>query len=192
MGYSALTPPDPFDRLPIKSVLPVLLQFSSYVEPEYAPWGIIMKPVVQGERTGCGIASVAAIAGLSYSEAKSIANSLGIFAHDENLWSDTSYIRNLLSHIGLKTGPRTIPFRSWDALPDVALLSLKWHLERGRPYWHWAVFVREDGHPCVLDSKKSLRTNRRTDFGRMQPKWYIPIRDAHQHSPVAPRRAAHR
>ena len=192
MGYSALTPPEPFDRLPATSVLPVLLRFSSYAETIDAPWGIIMKPVVQLERTGCGIASVAAIAGLSYPEAKSIANSLGIFAHDESLWSDTSYVRKLLSRVGIKTGPRTIPFRSWEALPDVALLSIKWHLEKGRPYWHWAVFVRENGQPYVLDSKKSLRTNRRTDFGRMKPKWYIPVMDAQQRLQAAAQKAARR
>ena len=36
-------------------------------------FGITMRPVVQLERTGCGIASVAAIAGLSYGSAKMIA-----------------------------------------------------------------------------------------------------------------------
>jgi hypothetical protein len=64
------------------------------------------------------------------------------------------------------------------ALPNLALLSTKWHLENGQPYWHWVVFVREGGQPCVLDSKKSLRINRRTDFGRMKPKWYIEVIDA--------------
>jgi hypothetical protein len=150
--------------------------------PRFVPAGsaldISMKPVVQLERTGCGIASVAAIAGLSYPKAQSIANSLGIFAHDESLWSETSHVRKLLNHLGIKSGPREIPFRSWEALPDLALLSIKWHLEKGRPYWHWVVFVRGNGRSCVLDSKKGLQTNRRTDFGRIKPKWYIPIGDA--------------
>ncbi|MFZ3066218.1 MAG: hypothetical protein WA277_13150 [Nitrospirota bacterium] len=135
-----------------------------------------MKPVVQLERTGCGIASVAVIVGLSYQKAKAIANSLGIFAQDKNLWSKTSHVRKLLRHFGIKTGSCQIPFRSWEALPDLALLSIKWHLENGRPYWHWVVFVREGGQSYVLDSKKSLRANLRTDFGRMKPKWYIPIK----------------
>jgi hypothetical protein len=134
-----------------------------------------MKPVVQLEPTGCGIASVAAIAGLSYPKAKAIANSLGIFAQDKSLWSKTSHVRKLLGHLDIKTGPREVPFRSWAALPDFALLSIKWHLEKGRPYWHWVVFVRQSGQPCVLDSKKNLRSHRRTDLGRMKPKWYIPI-----------------
>lgn len=38
-----------------------------------------MKPVVQEEKTGCAIASAAAIAGISYQEAKKIANELGIY-----------------------------------------------------------------------------------------------------------------
>ena len=139
--------------------------------------GINMKPVVQLERTGCGIASVAALAGLSYPKTKAIANSLGIYAHDERLWSKTVHVRKLLKHLGIKSGSREIPFRSWEALPDLALLSIKWHLEKGRPYWHWVVFVRDNGRSCVLDPKKSLQTNRRTDFGRMKPKWYIPIGD---------------
>jgi hypothetical protein len=37
-----------------------------------------MKPVVQLERTGCGLASVAAIAVLSYPKVKMITNALGI------------------------------------------------------------------------------------------------------------------
>jgi hypothetical protein len=139
---------------------------------------LTMKPVVQLERTGCGIASVGAIAGLSYRKAKSIANALGIRAEDKALWSDTSHVRRLLRHFGLAGGSRELPFRSWNALPDLALLSIKWHLEQGRPYWHWVVFVREGGHAYVLDSKKSLRKNRRTDFGRMKPKWFIPVTDA--------------
>ncbi|MBI5192492.1 MAG: hypothetical protein HZA08_03490 [Nitrospirae bacterium] len=151
-----------------------------------------MKPVVQIERTGCGIASVAAIAGLSYPKTKSIANSLGIFAHNQSLWSETSHVRKLLTYFKIKTGSREIPFHSWEALPDIALLSIKWHIEKGQPYWHWVVFVRENGHAYVLDSKKSLCTNIRKDFGRMKPKWYIPVTDTPQHHQADAPDAAHR
>ncbi len=106
---------------------------------------------------------------------KSIANSLGIHAEDKALWSDAAHVRRLLRHCGFAAGPRELPFRSWNALPDLALLSIKWHLEHGRPFWHWVVFLRECGQAIVLDSKKSLRQNRRTDFGRMKPKWFIPV-----------------
>jgi hypothetical protein len=135
-----------------------------------------MKPVIQLERTGCGIASVAALAGVSYSRAKSAADSLGIFADDRKLWSETDYVRKLLRQFGLRAGSTETPFHSWDALPDIALLSIKWHREKGRPFWHWVVFARENGRSRVLDPKKGLRRQIRTDFGRMKPKWFIPIR----------------
>ena len=135
----------------------------------------MVKSVVQQEPTGCGIASVAALAGLSYARAKAIAGSLGISAHDERLWSETAHVRELLGHLGVKAGTSEHPFRSWESLPDLALLSIKWHLEKGRPFWHWVVFVRDVRGARVLDPKKSLRRNVRTDFGRMKPKWFIPI-----------------
>ena len=134
-----------------------------------------LKAVVQQETTGCAIASAAAIAGLSYGQARKVANGLGIFASDPTLWSDSRHMRKLLRALGVRAGSREEPFRSWMALPDCALLAIKWHLEDGKPYWHWTVFVRESGRACVLDSGKSLKRNRRTDFGRIQPKWFIRI-----------------
>ncbi len=132
-------------------------------------------PVVQLDRTGCGIAAVAALGGRSYPEMKSIAEAIGIFPHDQLLWSDTASVRKLLEHVGLDSAPGEAPFRSWKSLPDLALLSIKWNAGNGRPFWHWVVFIREKGQPFVLDSKKGLRTNLRTDFGRMRPRWYIRV-----------------
>jgi len=134
-----------------------------------------MKPVVQKEATGCGIASSAAIAGVSYDEAKKVANDLGIYAEDKSLWSNPQYVRYLLANFGVKTDQREIPFKNWESLPGCALISTKWHLEKGRPFWHWAVFVREGNVQYVLDSKKSLKSNIRKDLGRIKPKWYIKV-----------------
>ncbi|MES9900150.1 MAG: hypothetical protein ABW148_14180 [Sedimenticola sp.] len=134
-----------------------------------------MKPIVQEEKTVCGIASLAAIAGISYSEAKKIANGMGIYADDQTLWSDSQHVRTLLAQLGIRSDRAETPFKNWDSLPDCALISLKWHIENGKPFWHWAVFIREDNHAYVLDPKKALKTNVRTDFGRMRPKWYIEV-----------------
>ncbi len=134
-----------------------------------------MKPVIQEEKTGCAIASAAAIAGLTYREAKRVANGLGIYAEDELLWSDTRHIRTLLGHFGIKTGKGETDFKGWDLLPELALLATKWHIEKGKPVWHWAVFVKAGEKRSVLDSKKSLKKNVRTDFGRMKPTWYIEL-----------------
>ena len=134
-----------------------------------------MKPVVQQEITGCGIASAAAIAGISYEAAKATANEMGIYAEDSSLWSDPQHVRELLETLGITTDRDERPFVDWNELPDCALLSTKWHIEKGRPYWHWAVFVREEAEMYVLDSKKGLSTNKRKDFGRIKPKWYIRV-----------------
>jgi len=134
-----------------------------------------MNPVIQEEETGCAIASAAALAGITYAEAKTVANNIGIYVEDSSLWSETNYIRQLLDELGIKIGEDETPFTTWDSLPDRALLSIKWHLENGTPYWHWVVFVRETGHSYVLDSKKGLKSNIRTDFWRMKPKWYIEL-----------------
>lgn len=133
-----------------------------------------MKPVVQEDRTGCGIAAVAAIAGVSYARAKAVAASSGIFAHEVSLWSETGPVQRLLSRFGLRAARTTRPFRSWADLPNCALLAIKWHREGRRPCWHWVVCVRDRGRVCVLDSNASLKTHVRVDFGRMHPKWFLP------------------
>ena len=134
-----------------------------------------MMAVIQEEKTGCAIASLAAIAGISYEEARKIANGMGIYAEDSELWSETNHIRKLLAKLGVKADNKEIPFTNCESLTNCALLSIKWHLENGKPYWHWVVFVREGDRKYVLDSRKSLKSNIRTDFGRMKPKWYIEV-----------------
>lgn len=136
------------------------------------------KPVVQEEVTGCGIASVANILGKTYAEMKAIANAMGIHASDTSLWSDTQYVRRLLSSAGVETSRDEIPFDSWEALPDLALLSIKHHQEDGKHFWHWVVFKRIDDQPLVLDSASYLPSNVRQDFEAVQPKWFIEISNA--------------
>jgi len=138
----------------------------------------MLEPVVQAEISGCGIAAVANILGKTYAEMKAIANAMGIHAADKSLWSDTQYVRRMLSSAGVQTSADELPFASWDALPDVALLSIKHHQEEGRNFWHWVVFNRIDGRPLVLDSASYLPSNIREDFHAMQPKWFIEVKSA--------------
>ncbi len=136
------------------------------------------KPVIQEEATGCGIASVANILGKTYSEMKAIANAMGIYAEDKSLWSETQYVREMLSSAEVGTSPNEIPFKSWSALPDLALLSIKHHQEDDKNFWHWVVFKRAGGEEFVLDSASYLPSNIRTDFNEMQPKWFIEVKNA--------------
>lgn len=135
----------------------------------------MMKPVIQLERTGCGIASVAALAGVSYNAAKQLANRMGIHATDSRLWSETMYVRRLLKRYRFHASTRELPFVSWDTLPDRALLAIKWHRVKDRAFWHWVVFIRDVSGPYVLDSKRNLKRHMRTDFWRMKPKWFLEI-----------------
>ena len=134
-----------------------------------------MEPVIQEEISGCGIASCAALAGITYEAAKAKANALGIFASDPTLWSETKHVRLLLKDLGISVSQQETEFESWDDLPDKALMAIKWRLEKGQPFWHWVVFVREGGEAQVLDSKKALKSNIRRDFWRMKPRWYIAV-----------------
>ncbi|MCB5185551.1 hypothetical protein LG201_10090 [Methylobacillus gramineus] len=134
-----------------------------------------MNPVIQEEPSGCGIASVAVLAGITYTQAKAVANQLGIFAEDTRLWSTTDYVRRLLGHFSIEVDHQETTFTSWQALPDIALLAIKWRLENGQPYWHWVVFWRSPDGPVILDSKKTLTKHVRWDFGRIKPRWFIPI-----------------
>ena len=73
-----------------------------------------------------------------------------------------------------------MPFSSWSFLPDTALLAVKWHRVGRRPFWHWVVFVREQGRDYVLDSAPALKRHLRTDLGRIKPKWFIGIIGTHR------------
>jgi hypothetical protein len=131
--------------------------------------------IIQEETTGCGIAAVANIVKLPYAIVKAKANSIGIEAEDESLYSDTKFVRRLLKEYAIKTSSNEVPFHSWESLPDMALLSIKYDEENGCAFWHWVVFIRDAGTPVVLDSAADLENNERTDFNNMAPKWFIEV-----------------
>ncbi|WP_028584602.1 hypothetical protein [Desulfogranum mediterraneum] len=133
------------------------------------------KTIIQEETTGCGIASVANVVGKSYSEVKNLANSVGIFAEDQSLFSDTNYVRKLLQEYDISVSGDEKPFVSWDELPDMALLAIKYQEVKGRPFWHWVVFQRSNGMAVVKDSASYLENNHRVDFSNMKPKWFIEV-----------------
>ena len=139
----------------------------------------MIRPVVQEERTGCGIAAAAALAGVSYARAKAVAAWAAArwpaIPPKTKLWSETASVRRLLTQFGLRPSRATKPFRSWTGLPDCALLAIKWHLEQGRPFWHWVLFVRENDRSYVVDSNPTLKDSLRTDFGRMRPVWFLTV-----------------
>lgn len=137
---------------------------------------VVLNPVIQEEPTGCGIAAVANILGKTYAQMKAIANAAGIYAEDQSLWSDTQYVRTLLRNAGVEASAGELSFKSWDELPDLALLPIRHHQREGKAFWHWVVFKRIDGLSLVLDSASYLTSNARTDFSAMQPQWFIEVK----------------
>ena len=134
-----------------------------------------MKAIVQQEETGCGIACIATLVQQPYIVIKAVANSLGIFATDRRLYSDTSYIRQLLAHYRLKTSDKELAFDNWQTLPDLALLASKYHIKSGIAYWHGSVFYRSQNKAVVLDPDANLAHNCRTDFENIWVHWYIAV-----------------
>jgi ABC-type bacteriocin/lantibiotic exporter with double-glycine peptidase domain len=129
-----------------------------------------MNVVLQEETSGCGIACVAMLANRSYQAVKQLANSMGIFAEDSQLYSSTDYVKRLLGEYGISISNEINSFSDWEKLPDKALLSIKYRLENDRPRWHWVVFVRENTNRFVLDPANYLDENKRVDFESMSPK----------------------
>ncbi len=70
-------------------------------------------------KTGCAIARAACISGISYPQAKIIANQPGIHASDKKLWSETDHVRTLLNQPGDNTANKTCCFTQWESLPDL-------------------------------------------------------------------------
>lgn len=132
-------------------------------------------PIFQQDITGCAIASSAWVSGKSYAQVKKIAEGEEIDITNPTLWSSTAPMRKILGKLGIGAASKEQEFKSWDALPDKALLAIKWHLEKGVPHWHWVVFSRGNSGVFVMDPKKALKTHIRTDFGRIKPKWYIDL-----------------
>jgi ABC-type bacteriocin/lantibiotic exporter with double-glycine peptidase domain len=134
-----------------------------------------MQPIIQEDRTGCGIASVATLEDMSYHHVKTTASRLGIDVKNAKLWSDTKHIRQLLTYYGLSTSPRKKPFKSWWKLPPLALFAIKWHIQETQAFWYWVIFCRGSGGMVALDPKPSLKKHVCTDLGKMKPKWLIAV-----------------
>ena len=78
----------------------------------------------------------------TYLQAQANASRLGISVKaPASGWSGTDCVRRMLLHCGIRLLPRGMPFRSRIALPDVVLLAMRWHLQPGKPFWHWGGYA---------------------------------------------------
>ncbi|MGH8080396.1 MAG: hypothetical protein ACREP7_07465, partial [Lysobacter sp.] len=65
---------------------------------------------------------------------------------------------------------------SWDQCDGDGIVAINHDPVRER--WHWVVHLRDRDGAWVLDPNARVRSERRTDFGRMRPLRYIPVQAA--------------
>lgn len=132
-----------------------------------------IRRVKQDDRTGCGIACIAIITGESYERIRSLAINELRFSEDGPFYTQVSHLKILASKFGIELPQRIRKFKNWESLPDVAIVAINYCKESHT--WHWVVYRREKDSQYVIDPKKSVKSNKRTDFGRMKPKWFLPV-----------------
>lgn len=132
-----------------------------------------MRRVKQGDPTGCGFACIAMLSGASYDEIKNIAITDLDYEGSGDFYTGTRELRYLASKNNVELGKRRRTFKSLDALPETAILAI--NHEDKLDTWHWVVYCRKPNEEYVYDPKKSIKSNKRTDFGRMKIKWFLPI-----------------
>lgn len=132
-----------------------------------------MQRIVQVDSTGCGLACVAMLAGRSYEQVKRKSIRLGILNDKEPFYTVTQDLRELLANYNISSKPGR-KVRKWESLPDKAILAINHQENYG--IWHWVVFVRVSSEKFyVLDPRRAVKTERRTDFGRMRLRSYIEV-----------------
>ena len=133
-----------------------------------------MRRIKQGDTTGCGLACIAILAGHSYQTVKKKAIEKLNFTNNGEFYTTTRHLKalGLIFNVTI-IGHRRRKFKGWDELPDMAIVSI--NPNHKNTSWHWVVFCKSHDASFVFDPKKSTKSNKRTDFGRMNPSGYLPI-----------------
>jgi ABC-type bacteriocin/lantibiotic exporter with double-glycine peptidase domain len=131
-----------------------------------------LKHVRQIERTECGAACVAILAGVSLAKARTL---LGQSSEDKNNRTSTEDIRAALAKLQIRLG-RENYCTSWekiDAKLQRGLLAVS-DKNIGEPNqtWHWVVYDRVEGESPILDPQSKLE---RRKPGRLRAYSYFYV-----------------
>jgi hypothetical protein len=119
--------------------------------------------VRQLDSTGCGVAIVATLAGVSYTQAKQVMFPSGSRGRGFRTgWRD---LRVGLEAFGVRFRGLARRTCAWEDVPDVAVVLVNQKPTGG----HWVVFVRDAERPFVLDPNSKQPGCRRTDIHRTRP-----------------------
>ena len=135
-----------------------------------------MKRVIQQDGTGCGIACIAMLAGIDYKSVKKLGLELFDIKSGDELYTTATDLRKLGQKFNLDVGGRRRKFKTFNSLPDLAILAINYR--ESNDTWHWVVFCRTASEEFVLDPKKAIKSEQRSDFGRMElkTKWFIEVK----------------
>jgi len=66
-----------------------------------------------------------------------------VIIQEETTGCGIASVANIVDQSYAEVKAKANAFKSWEALPDIALLSIKYHEKNGLLFWHWVVFKRE-------------------------------------------------
>ena len=135
----------------------------------------MVRRILQQDNTGCGLACVAMVAGTTYAKVKAAAIRLGIASKGKPCYTVANDLARLMREFGKQSSKEKMISR-WQTFKHPSIVAINLNPKNGN--WHWVVYVpgADGGH--VFDPKKSIKTVKRTDFSRMRPRSYIPMRHA--------------
>ena len=136
-------------------------------------WRLILRRIKQEDPTGCGLACIAILAGVSYTEIRKIAVDDLEFDESGLFYTGTTHLRKLASKYNIKLSKRRRQFKSLEALPEKAILAINY--DGNVDTWHWVIYRRTLNEEFVYDPKRSIKSNKRTDFSRMKIKWFLQV-----------------
>jgi ABC-type bacteriocin/lantibiotic exporter with double-glycine peptidase domain len=134
-----------------------------------------MKRVLQEDPTGCGIACLAMLAGLSYKEVKAICQALPKFQELGHFYTRPEDLRSIAVAIGVTLSKRYLNFTGWDRVADLAIVAINYKIKPEGASWHWVIFSRVGEQAFVVDPDKSIVIPKRLDFSNIKAKWFIPV-----------------
>ncbi|WP_308318795.1 cysteine peptidase family C39 domain-containing protein, partial [Vibrio metschnikovii] len=114
-----------------------------------------MRRVVQQDRTGCGLACIAILAGTEYSNVKDRALDLFNLESSDEFYTNASELQKLGQEFNLNVGAKRRVFKGFNALPDLAILAINYR--ENEDTWHWVVYCRDEGNEFVIDPKKAVK-----------------------------------
>lgn len=124
-----------------------------------------MRRVIQEDTTGCGLACIAMLSGRKYKDVRQIALNELEFNDGGEFYTGTRDLVYLGQCFSLKIGKRLRKFKSFDLLPNKAILAINY--KEKSDTWHSVVFHRTHKEQYVLDPKKSIKTSKRIDLLRI-------------------------